>query len=221
MSYLKPILLLLCAIQILIVNPCCSLKSVSQPPDVTKDIVMKEGMSIAINNPNCFSLTITAGKGLERHYTWNNATRSTTLLPRKTKWYGTYGAYSPGRGHHWQMHDGITRLLADEAVVNYQSKEELLCAIANENDKCRNKLRPIITAKTLKNFDFENTLPLALSPGNCSAFTDSGLYVSVKKAKGPGQGGTLYVIIHQITLNGKPVKSLPGSSNNRIKVQVR
>ncbi|MCP3940324.1 MAG: hypothetical protein GY710_02440 [Desulfobacteraceae bacterium] len=183
-----------------------------------KDLVMKDGMSITINNPDCFSLTVTAGKNLLRSYTWNDGTRSVKLIPRKTKWYGAFGAYYPGSGFHWKMHDGINRLLADEAIVDYKSYEHLLCAISSENDECKNKYHQEVTNFDFTNFDFENTLPLSLYSDKCRGYTSDGLFVSVKKAKGPGTGGTLYVTINQITLNGKPVKSLPGSSDDRIKI---
>jgi len=182
--------------------------------------VMSDGMTISLQNTDCFSLSIKAEKGLRRSYTWNGGTRSWTLTPRTEKWYGAYGAYSPGDGHHWKNHDGVTRLLADEAVINYVSYDQLLCAISSSEDKCREKYFHTTNGEKLDlhNFDFEYTLPSALSGGACSAYTDDGLYVSVKKVEGPGDGGTLYVTVKLLMVAGEPVRDLPGSSNERIKV---
>ena len=163
-----------------------------------RDIIMKEGMIISIQNPDCFSLSVRAGKELERFYTWNNGTRSVNLIPRDKKWAGAYGAYFPGTGHHWKEHDGITRLIAEESVLNFDNYAQLICALSEKKNKCKNKKFKY----EKRDFDFETTLPGALYQSPCSAYTNDGLYFSVKKAKGPGDGGTLYVIIHQIKLKG-------------------
>ncbi len=179
-----------------------------------KGIVMKEGMSVTINNKNCFSLTVKAGKGLERDYTWNGGTRTATLIPRKDKWFGSYGAYFPGQGHHWKEHDGITRLLANEAILDFKSNEQLMCAISLIENGCRKRYHRYKNGK----LDYENTIHSTLKSDDCGTFTDDGLYVSIKKTKGPGSGGTLYVTIYQLKINGMPLKNLPGSSQDRIVV---
>ena len=186
------------------------------------DTVMQEGMTISIDNPHCFSLTVTAGEGLERYYTWNGGTRSWTLIPRTEKWNGVFGAYSPGDDFQWEKHDGINRILAEEAVVNYENYDQLFCALSPIENNCREKYYGYtvgkITTDDIMKMDFKNTLPSAFHPDDCSAYTDDGLYVAVKKADGPGDGGTLSVIVHLFKVAGKPVKGLPGSSNDRIKI---
>ena len=190
--------------------------------DLVIGTIMTDGMTISIQNPDCFSLSVKAGKGLLRNYTWNGGTRQWTLIPRTKKWNGAYGAYSPGEDHHWKNHDGITRLLADEAILNYENYDQLLCALSPLDNKCRVKFFGYtpgeITIADIKRMDFVNSLPSGLRPGDCSAYTDDGLYVSVKKAEGPGDGGTLYVEVYLLKVAGKSVKGLPGSTNERIKV---
>lgn len=181
------------------------------------DNVMTDGMTISIQNPDCFSLSIRAGEDSLRHYTWNNGTRSALLTSRVKKWGGAYGIYLPY--YEWQEHDGITNLIAEESVLNYPSYEQLLCAISAADDGCYKKYLKYKQAEhSVPNLDFENNMPSALRAGACSAYTVDGLYIAVKKAKGPGDGGTLYVIVHRLLVNSVPVKGLPGSTNERIKI---
>lgn len=175
---------------------------------------MKEGMVISIKNTDCLSLTVKAGKGLKRFFTWNNGTRSIVLLPRKEKWYGSYGAYFPGTGIDWKEHDGVTNIQVEEAVLNFESYAQILCAISNKNDHCRQKYYKFSNGK----FDFQNTMTGALYTDACGGYTSNGIYISIGKRVGPGNGDTLSITIYKIMLNGQPVKNLPGDSNERITV---
>lgn len=202
----------LIVILLLSLNSCSQINLKNQSDRQIKDTVMKEGMVLSIQNPNCLSITVRAGKGLNRYYSWNGGTRSVTLLAREDKWYGVYGAYFPGTDDHWEIHDGVTRLIAEEAVLNFDNFDQILCAISSKENNCRNNYYKYINGS----FDFKNTMPSSLYPSDCSAHTSDGLFISVKKVNGPAHGGTLYVTIFQIKLNGLPVKNLPGSSDNRI-----
>ena len=172
------------------------------------DTVMKPGMTITFNHPDYFPISITAGNDLKRYYMWKGETRSVTLWPRAEKWNGHYGAYFPGSDHHWKKHDGITRLITEEAVLNYPSYDYLLCALGYlEENSCYEKYFDSIRTRRTPGFFKGGVL-----------HTDSGLCVGIHKAKGPGDGGTLYVWIFQIQVNGQVVHNLPGSSNDRIHV---
>jgi hypothetical protein len=135
-------------------------------------------------------------------------------------WNGHYGAYTPG--YEWPFHDGINRLLAQEAVLSYRDYAHLLCAISPQNDKCRIKYFGYtpgdVDIEDIKKMDFKNTLPSGLEGNACSAYTDDGLYVSVKKAEGPGDGGTLYVTVYRLLVNSAPVKDLPSADNERLSI---
>ena len=63
------------------------------------EIVMSEGMKIKVVN-NAGILTITAGRGLQRFYMWNDGTRSVIMWPREERWRGSLGLYFPGPGNH-------------------------------------------------------------------------------------------------------------------------
>lgn len=204
---------------VFLVITLCGCVSVSSGNDHAIDTVMMPGMTITIESPNCLSLSVSAGQGLEREYTWGGGTRYWKLTPRKSKWYGAFGAYSAGNEYNWEKHDGVTRLLASEAVLNYMSYNQLLCAISPVNDECRKKyFSSNVEGRDLKNIDFENKLFSGLMGSNCAAYTDDGLYVSVEKVEGPGDGGTLYVTVYQLKVAGESVKGLPGSANERIKI---
>lgn len=97
------------------------------------EIVMTEGMSITSENLLYGTITITAGKGLERSYTWEGGTRSLVMWPRKERWHGSLGIYYPGPGNHWKEHDGITRAVADEGRLNFSSLDTLFEYIKSYN----------------------------------------------------------------------------------------
>lgn len=96
------------------------------------EIVMNEGMSIKVSN-SYGEMEITAGKGYVRNYTWNGATRSAELIPRKSRWNGSLGIYFPGEGNHWKEHDGITRAVLEEGQQHFRTVEEATEWIKKEN----------------------------------------------------------------------------------------
>lgn len=91
----------------------------------SNELVMSEGMEISAKTPNG-EISIIAGKGLNRSYTWEGATRTAELWPRKTRWYGSYGAYFPGRGLHWKNHNGVKRGVLQEGQQNFPTVEEAM-----------------------------------------------------------------------------------------------
>jgi hypothetical protein len=90
----------------------------SIPPQT--EAVMTPGMKIFAKTPAC-ELTITAGRGRMRSYTWEGATRSIETIPRPERWDGSFGLYFPGPGNHWFPHHGITRCVADEGQLNFST----------------------------------------------------------------------------------------------------
>jgi hypothetical protein len=87
---------------------------------------MTKGMRITAKTDNG-DIRITAGNGLERTYTWDGASRSATLWPRRGKrWYGSFGAYYPGPGFHWKEHRGIKRGVLEEGQQHFDSVEHAI-----------------------------------------------------------------------------------------------
>jgi len=95
------------------------------PIPAKNEIVMTPGSSISVKTDSG-SLTVTAGRGLKRCYTWEAATRCVEMEPRDERWYGSYGLYFPGPGDHWAEHNGITRGVTEEGQQNFKSKPEAL-----------------------------------------------------------------------------------------------
>ena len=89
------------------------------------ELVMSEGMEIKAKTQNG-EISIKAGKGLNRSYIWDGAVRTAELWPRKSRWYGSFGAYYPGPGLHWKNHNGIKRGVLDEGQQNFETVEEAL-----------------------------------------------------------------------------------------------
>ncbi len=98
------------------------------------EVVITEGMSITAQNLLYGTIIITAGKGLERSYTWAGDTRTVIMWPRKERWYGSLGIYYPGPGRHWREHDGITRAVLNEGQQNFDSLDALLEYIKSYNN---------------------------------------------------------------------------------------
>ena len=94
-------------------------------PGVVNEMVMSSGMSITATTAEG-TITITAGDGFKRSYTWDGETRSVTLWPRWERWYGSLGAYYPGPGEHWRSNHGITRGVLHEGQQHFKTIEEAL-----------------------------------------------------------------------------------------------
>lgn len=91
------------------------------PIPAINEVVMAPGSSITAETKTG-QITIKAGKGVMRSYTWEGATRVVDMWPRKQRWQnGSLGIYFPGPGDHWKEHNGITRLVGEEARLNFPS----------------------------------------------------------------------------------------------------
>lgn len=100
------------------------------PVPAKNEIVMSPEMKITATTA-IGPITITAGKGLQRSYTWEGATRSVEMWPREERWYGSLGLYFPGSGYHWKEHKGITRGVVQEGQQHFATSEEALQWIAD------------------------------------------------------------------------------------------
>ena len=129
-------------------------KRIPEPPPYN-EVLMTEGMKITATN-RYGTITITAGKGLERSYTWAGDTRSVIMWPRKERWDGSLGIYYPGPGNHWKEHDGITRAVVEEGQLHFQSEKDALAFVSRYGDK------------------------------GCYVYNDNGLFVAWVKSSGAG-----------------------------------
>jgi hypothetical protein len=95
------------------------------PVPARNEVVMTPGMKITATT-TAGKITINAGKGLKRSYTWEGATRSVEMEPREERWYGSLGLYFPGPGEHWKNHKGITRGVVEEGQQHFKTTDEAL-----------------------------------------------------------------------------------------------
>lgn len=72
------------------------------------------------------TITIRADDSLKRTYSWEGASRSARLWPRKARWYGGLGAYYPGPGSHWASVNGVTRGVLEEGQMHFATLYEAL-----------------------------------------------------------------------------------------------
>ncbi len=86
---------------------------------------MQPGMSITATTKTG-TITLFAGPGFKRTYTWEGASRSARLDPRKERWLGSLGAYYPGPGEHWPKHNGISRGVLEEGQQHFDSEKQAL-----------------------------------------------------------------------------------------------
>lgn len=94
-------------------------------PPVRNEIVMTPGTRITATTSEG-TISITAVDGLTRSYTWEGATRSVEMEPRRERWYGSLGLYFPGPGDHWVEHHGITRGVVEEGQQHFKSVDEAM-----------------------------------------------------------------------------------------------
>jgi hypothetical protein len=181
-----------------------TLVSTTAYADITNqcEAVMVEGMRISFTNSHG-SMTVTAGKGFERRYTWAGDTRTVIMWPRKKRWYGSLGMYNPGayitgEMEQWKEHDGIKRYVVEEGQRHFTNATE---AVAWTR---RGSGAP-------DNLDY--------------IYNDTGLVVGMDKQprlleerKKTDFPGTLEVDVWQIYINGKKPKKLEGSKNASITV---
>jgi len=98
------------------------------------EIVLTPGMSITAENINGI-IIIQAENNYHRSFTWMGGTRSLEMLPRRERWNGSFGLYFPGRGNHWKEHDGTTRAVVDEGILNFESLTGILEYIDRYEDR--------------------------------------------------------------------------------------
>jgi len=89
------------------------------------EIVMAPGSTITVTS-EIGTLSVTAGNGLKRCYTWEAATRCVEMEPRDERWYGSLGLYFPGPGDHWEEHNGITRAVTEEGQQDFKTVDDAL-----------------------------------------------------------------------------------------------
>ena len=78
------------------------------------------------------TMQITADKGLKRSYTWDGATRSVEMRPRRKVERRDMGLYFPGPGEHWLPNNGVTRGVLQEGKIHFKSQQELLTWLAQK-----------------------------------------------------------------------------------------
>jgi len=156
------------------------------------EMVMPANMQITAETP-VGTITITAGQGFDRCYTWEGATGCIELTRDVERWLGRLGANAPGNPYLWRVHNGINRIVADEGQQHFSSVDEL-----------RSWLR-LFTAGYGQPFEE----PLV--------YRDDGLMVGWAKVPARYQ---LAVDVWQIYINGRKPDKLPGSQNDKISVRM-
>ena len=77
-------------------------------------------MRITATTPNG-TITITAGEGRRRSYTWEGATRLGRHVASRGAVVWQLGLYFPGSGSHWKAHNGITRAVTEEGQQHFKT----------------------------------------------------------------------------------------------------
>ena len=159
------------------------------------EAVMVERMSISFTNSHG-SMSVTAGKGFERLYTWAGGTRTVTMYPRKKRWLGCLGMYNPGAFESGKLepliyHDGIKRFVVEEGQRHFTNITDVVGWL-----KSRSKFYDYI-------------------------YNDHGLVLGLAMDRQPlssDAAGTCHVDVWQIYINGKKPEKIDGSRNADIAV---
>jgi hypothetical protein len=94
------------------------------------EVAMAPDSSITATTP-VGTITIKAGKGLNRCYTWDGATRCIEMYPRTDWWNGCRGLYFPGSGQTWQDNMGISRGVLEECIRHFDAVDEAMMWLKN------------------------------------------------------------------------------------------
>lgn len=84
------------------------------------EYVLTDNMTILADTPNG-RISVTGGKGTQRIFSGDGWTKTTYLIPRATRWYGSLGLYDPADS--WSPHG---RLLVDEGRLFFDTESEAL-----------------------------------------------------------------------------------------------
>jgi hypothetical protein len=95
------------------------------PIPAANEVAMMPGSTITATT-SLGTISIQAGKGLKRSYTWDGSTRSVEMVPRDKRWYGSLGLYFPGPGNHWKPNNGITRGVVEEGQQHFKTVDEAM-----------------------------------------------------------------------------------------------
>lgn len=160
----------------------------SSSKDISQETVMSEGMEITVFN-KAGVLSIRAAKGFERSYTWEGATRTLLLIPKKERWNGKLGIGSSYDS--FQNHNTITKANIEEAQWNFESLEDALAVLRHRSRMDGNTIY--------------NDQGLMVS-------WEKAIHPDPERKS----GNVLLVTVYQIYINGLIPTQLPGSQNKKI-----
>lgn len=91
-----------------------------------KETVLTPGESLSVTNKSG-TMVITYISVFKRRYSWADFSQTVTLDKRTYRWYGALGIYSAGGWPTflWKK-DGVSRVVAQEAQLNFNSVEDFL-----------------------------------------------------------------------------------------------
>ena len=154
-------------------------------PNWPKETVLQPGQSLSVTNKSG-TMLIKFVSSLKRRYSWNGVNRTINLIPRKERWYGALGIYSPEPllFSFWKG-DGVSRILAQEAELDFKSETDFL---KWRNEEWNRQRINVI-------------------------YNDSGIAAGWCKSPSRSQ---LNVDVWKILINGKVPRHLSGANNSAI-----
>ena len=177
------------SLSLLFIVSCTSTSVVQENPQIIREAVMTEGMSIIVQT-QYGEFIIKAGKGAERSYTWEGKTLNTVLVPRKKRWHGTLGMLDDNKLS--PPHENVIHMVIEECIIHYAS-------FANA------------TNSLSKHSKFE--------PNIENIYSDDGLFVRFIKREMEIEGKYFVDIsVFQILIKGEKPSLLPESQNHKIRV---
>jgi hypothetical protein len=91
------------------------------------EFVLSQGMVITATNPNG-TITISAGRGTQRTFSGDGWKKERNLIPRDTRWNGSFGLYDPAESSTM-----YGRLLVEEGRLFFQDESEALRYLFSES----------------------------------------------------------------------------------------
>lgn len=102
---------------------------IGEPKIIPAELVLKEGANLTAKNGN-LEIIISAGKGLDRTYTYGGCSLESDMRPRRSRWFGNMGIYDHAARFgisFGKSCDGISRTVVQEGQIHFRNEN-----LANE-----------------------------------------------------------------------------------------
>lgn len=103
----------------------------NQPPTdapavpARNEVALNDGEEVVANTP-AGKISISAGPGLLRTYSWGGTTRWVVMNPRQKRWAGSLGLYYEGTPPDWAPYQGLSKVDLAEGERHFETLSDAM-----------------------------------------------------------------------------------------------